>query len=80
MWVLKVITIVLGLASIAVAPIAVCPIPLGPIPLGPIPLVKSLPMLKSGSIRETKAGVVLLACRAAMFLLGLALFYFTFTF
>ncbi len=65
MWPLKVALIVLGLACIAV---------------GPLALVKSLPLLKSGKVREMKAGATPLACGAAMFVMGFALFYFPFTF
>ena len=65
MWLLKLALIVLGLACLV---------------FGPMAAYKGSQEMKSGNIRQVKAGTTLLACGIAMVLMGFMLFYFTFTF
>lgn len=65
MWLLKLALIVLGIACIV---------------MGPITAHKGFQVMRSGNLRQVKAGTTLLACGIVMFLMGFMLFYFTFTF
>jgi hypothetical protein len=65
MWLIRLACIVMGIACIV---------------FGPMAVYKGFQVMKSGNIREIKAGLVTSACGAVIFLLGFAMFYFTFTF
>jgi hypothetical protein len=63
MWLITLAVIVLGLACIGI---------------GPLAAYKGFQLIRSGNLRQVKAGATVLALGIAMFLLGFMLFYCTF--
>jgi hypothetical protein len=65
MWLLRLALIVVALACFV---------------FGPMAAYKGFQVMKSGNLGQLKAGFGTAACGIVIFLLGFAMFYFTFTF